>query len=249
MRGLVEHLVRDPVAHPRGERLVEEKGLHDAAARPQQLRETCRRRHREQRVEAEPGDRRLVLGIVTQPGASQPPRVGHRQLPAVVEAQPQLQEARRPDRPVLARAGPELDRRRARRLQGTGHPEVEQRMRGLVELRARAACPSAGPPPRACPRSARLQRPCPTASNTSGSSRHQTRSIRRPTATASASRRARSTSGSSGTLAASRIALRRRGSHGASRTAVPASGSRALRRRGRSGAHRRSPACGRRAAS
>ena len=49
--GLIEHLVRDPVADPGRERLVEQQRLHVGAACADQLGEPLRRGHRQQGVE------------------------------------------------------------------------------------------------------------------------------------------------------------------------------------------------------
>ena len=140
--GLEQHLVRDPVADSSSERLVEEQRFEDAPALPHQLREPCRRRHREQRVEAELRDGRLVLGILAQEDTPQPASVRHRQLAAVVQVQPNLHEARRPHRRVLARSRLQLQRRGGGRLEAARHPEVEQRMRRRVQLQPELLAPA-----------------------------------------------------------------------------------------------------------
>jgi len=132
---LVEDLVGDPVTDARRECLIQQQGLHGRRALAQQLEESLQWWNIQERVEAQAADRRLSGGVAPEPDATQPARIAHRQLPAVVEAKQKLGETRWPRIFRLAQAARrELHPARTGSVQATAHPEMKTWPWALVEL-------------------------------------------------------------------------------------------------------------------
>ena len=124
-----------------------------------ELDEPAGRRKREQRVEAEPADGRLLARHVPEQQPSEAPSVGHDELAPVVERQPDLPVAGRPlVRPVHGSGG-ELEGGVPGDAEAARHPEVEEGMGRRVEVEPELLAPPAGrahpPAPKRFPRRAR----------------------------------------------------------------------------------------------
>jgi hypothetical protein len=94
--GLKEHLVRDPIPHPRGKPLIQQHGLDVAPSFPEQFGKLAGLGHREKGIKAESANRRVVPGVVPQTNPAQPPRVGHDQLAAAIDDEMDLRKTGRP---------------------------------------------------------------------------------------------------------------------------------------------------------
>ena len=126
---LVQHLVRDPVAHPGGDLLVQQRGFDWRGAAGVRRGERVGVRHREQGVEPELADRGRGQHVAAHEAyLPEPARVRVRQRHPGVELDHELREARRPRRRVHLEA---LVLHRASASDGhrAGHAEVEQRRR------------------------------------------------------------------------------------------------------------------------
>src|SRR6266511_4998527 len=145
--GLVQHLIRDPVAHPGREALIEQQRLERRRARPHEIAKARKRGQGTVRVESEPADRWLARGIPAQPDAPEPPCIRHHELAAVVEDEMELREARRPRAVRFFPARLELHGGAAGgRVEVAGHAEVQARPRPAVELEPEVLAVTRDPP-------------------------------------------------------------------------------------------------------
>jgi hypothetical protein len=107
--------------------------LHCGLAGEEPERELVGLREVQQRVETELAQWRLVTRVLAEPDTAQSAGIRHDQLATVVEVQMDLRESGRPI-PVVENSRLEFDRLDVGDAEGTGHPEVEQRVGSLVEL-------------------------------------------------------------------------------------------------------------------
>lgn len=130
--GLVEDFVRDPIADAGREPLVEEYGLRRRRSASSTVDEGLRAWHRVERIEAELADGWFRAWVVTKPESTQSSSIGEGKLTAVVECELELGKAWWPA--VALDAAFELESINPRRVELTGHAEVNERMGASVEL-------------------------------------------------------------------------------------------------------------------